>query len=89
MTGKDSVCLILGDNIFYGLDFPYGKNAASLKDGAVVFGYQVKDPERFGVVEFDKDKNAISIEEKTKTKIKLCCNWIYFMIIDVVEIAKM
>ena len=61
----DSVCLILGDNIFYGSGLSnMVKNAASLKEGAVVFGYQVKDPERFGVVEFDKDKNAISIEEK-------------------------
>jgi glucose-1-phosphate thymidylyltransferase len=68
--GDDSVCLILGDNIFYGQGFSAMlKNAASIKDGALVFGYQVKDPERFGVVEFDKDKNAISIEEKpTKPK---------------------
>lgn len=57
--GDDSVCLILGDNIFYGQGFsPVLKNAASIKDGAVVFGYQVKDPERFGVVEFDKEKKC-------------------------------
>ena len=69
--GKDSVCLILGDNIFYGQGFsPMLKNAASLNEGAIVFGYQVKDPERFGVVEFDKDKKAISIEEKPIKPIK-------------------
>jgi glucose-1-phosphate thymidylyltransferase len=63
--GDDSVCLILGDNIYYGQGFsPMLKNAALIKDGALVFGYQVKDPERFGVVEFDKDMKALSIEEK-------------------------
>ncbi len=56
------------------------KTAASIKDGAVVFGYQVKDPERFGVVEFDKDKNAIKYRRKpTKAKIKLCSYWILFL----------
>ena len=63
--GDDNVCLILGDNIFYGHGFtPLLKNAANIKEGAIVFGYQVNDPERFGVVEFDKNKKAISIEEK-------------------------
>ena len=63
--GTDSVCLVLGDNIFYGQAFsPKLKLAASRSCGATVFGYQVRDPERFGVVEFDECKKAISIEEK-------------------------
>ena len=88
--GSDSVCLILGDNIFYGQGFsPMLKNASSVKEGAVVFGYQVKDPERFGVVEFDKDKNAISIEEKpTKPKSNFAVTGLYFYDNDVIEIAK-
>ena len=63
--GDDSVCLVLGDNIFYGQGFsPKLRQAADRSSGATVFGYQVKDPERFGVVEFDENNKAVSIEEK-------------------------
>ena len=88
--GNDSVCLILGDNIFFGHGFSDSlKEASKLKEGAVVFGYQVKDPQRFGVVEFDKDKNAISIEEKpTKAKSNFAVTGLYFYDNDVIEIAK-
>jgi glucose-1-phosphate thymidylyltransferase len=88
--GNDSVCLILGDNIFYGAGLrPMLNKAASIKDGAVVFGYQVKDPERFGVVEFDKDKNVISIEEKSKKpKSNFAVTGLYFYDNEVIKIAK-
>jgi glucose-1-phosphate thymidylyltransferase len=88
--GKDSVCLVLGDNIFYGQSFSKTlKNAANRESGATVFGYQVKDPERFGVVEFDKDMKAVSIEEKpTKPKSSYAVTGLYFYDNSVVEMAK-
>lgn len=88
--GDDCVCLILGDNIFYGSGLSMMvKESTSLKDGAVVFAYQVKDPERFGVVEFDKDKKAISIEEKpNKPKSNFAVTGLYFYDNDVVKIAE-
>jgi len=88
--GNDSVCLVLGDNIFYGQGFtPKLLNAAKNKKGATVFGYQVKDPERFGVVEFDNDMKAISLEEKpTQPKSNYAVTGLYFYDNDVIEIAK-
>jgi len=88
--GNDSVCLILGDNIFYGQGFsPLLHKAVKIKEGAVVFGYQVKDPERFGVVAFDKNNKAISIEEKpTDPKSNYAVTGLYFYDNSVVKIAK-
>ena len=91
--GNDDVCLVLGDNIFYGQGFtPKLKHAvenAKSGQGATVFGYQVKDPERFGVVEFDENQNAISIEEKPKQpKSHYAVTGLYFYDNSVVELAK-
>ncbi len=88
--GNDNACLVLGDNIYYGQSFSKTlKNAAARDSGATVFGYMVKDPERFGVVEFDKDMKAVSIEEKpTKPKSNYAVTGLYFYDNSVVELAK-
>jgi glucose-1-phosphate thymidylyltransferase len=88
--GDSSVCLALGDNIFWGQGFsPILKQAANRQSGATVFGYQVKDPERFGVVEFDECQKAISIEEKPiNPKSNFAVTGLYFYDNKVVHIAK-
>lgn len=88
--GDDSVCMILGDNIFYGSGLSHlVQKSAALSDGAIVFGYQVKDPHRFGVVEFDEKKNALSIEEKPdQPKSHYAVTGLYFYDNDVIDIAK-
>lgn len=88
--GSDNVCLVLGDNIYYGQSFSKTlKNAAARETGATVFGYMVKDPERFGVVEFDNEMKAISIEEKpAKPKSNYAVTGLYFYDNGVVELAK-
>jgi glucose-1-phosphate thymidylyltransferase len=88
--GNDSVCLVLGDNIFWGQGFtPVLMNSVNRQKGATIFGYQVKDPERFGVVEFDSNQKAISLEEKPNNpKSNFAVTGLYFYDNDVVELAK-
>ena len=88
--GNDNVCLVLGDNIFWGQGFTtILKRAVEKKNGATVFGYQVNDPERFGVVEFDSNKNAVSLEEKPKKpKSNFAVTGLYFYDNSVIEMAK-
>ena len=88
--GSDSVAMILGDNIFQGQGLPKRLRAAASKDqGATVFGYYVDDPERFGIVEFDKNGKAVSIEEKPEhPKSNYCVTGLYFYDNRVVEFAK-
>lgn len=88
--GNDSVCMVLGDNIFYGYKFRgILEDAAKLEDGAMVFGYYVNDPERYGVVDFNEDGKAISIEEKPEhPKSNYAVTGLYFYSNDVVEKAK-
>lgn len=88
--GDSNVCLVLGDNIFYGQGFtPMLKQAVTRGQGATVFGYQVKDPERFGVVAFDEQRRAVSLEEKPKhPKSNFAVTGLYFYDNDVIQIAK-
>jgi glucose-1-phosphate thymidylyltransferase len=88
--GKDNVCLILGDNIFYGQGMQdFLREAAAQKEGATIFGYYVKDPERYGVVEMDDQGRPISIQEKPKNpKSKWAVTGLYFYDNEVVRIAK-
>ncbi|MGD9638322.1 MAG: glucose-1-phosphate thymidylyltransferase RfbA [Alphaproteobacteria bacterium] len=88
--GDDNVCLILGDNIFYGPGFtPILKRSAQIEYGAILFGYQVKNPEHFGVVEFDDDFKVLSIEEKpSEPKSNFALTGLYFYDNHVVDIAK-
>lgn len=88
--GDDKVCLVLGDNIFYGYGLPrILENAANLDSGAVVFGYYVNDPERYGVVEFDEDRKVVGIEEKpTEPRSNYAVTGLYFYDNTVIEKAK-
>src|ERR1035437_2722959 len=87
--GNDKVALVLGDNVFYGHGFGNSLKRCINPDGGIVFAYQVSDPERYGVVEFDKNRNAMSIEEKPlKPKSTYAVVGLYFYDNDVVSIAK-
>lgn len=87
--GKDKVAMILGDNIFYGAGFGEQLKQNTDPDGGIIYAYKVSDPERYGIVEFDKDNNAISIEEKPKKpKSNYAIPGLYFFDNDVVKIAK-
>jgi len=87
---NDSVCLVLGDNIFFGHNFDsITEKCSKIKEGGIIFGYLVKDPHRYGVVEFDTNKNVINIEEKpTKPKSKYAVPGLYFYDNDVINIAE-
>jgi len=86
--GDDNVCLVLGDNIFYG-DLTFFYDGVNKNTGATIFGYQVNDPERYGIVEFDKNGRAISIEEKPKNpKSQYAVPGLYIFNKDVIEISK-
>lgn len=88
--GSDNVCLILGDNIFYGQGFTLTLNeGVSISSGAIIFGYSVNNPERYGIVEFDKNKKAISLEEKpANSKSSYAVPGLYFYDNNVIEISK-
>ena len=87
--GSSRVAMILGDNVFYGQHFSDHLKAATLRDTATIFGYQVKDPERFGVVEFDTEGNVVSIEEKPKSpRSNYAVTGLYFYDNEVIDIAK-
>ncbi len=87
---NDSVCLVLGDNIFFGHDFAkIARRCANLNDGGIIFGYLVKDPQRYGVVEFDEENKVIGIEEKpVKPKSRYAVPGLYFYDNQVVDVAS-
>lgn len=87
--GSDKVCLVLGDNIFYGDELDESLKSSTEPDGGIIFGYEVSDPERYGVVEYDKNMKVLSIEEKPeKPKSNFAVPGLYYYDNDVIEIAK-